>query len=248
FSSLLNYRHSPSAGHAQPAETVRAWEGMEVLHGGEERTNYPCTLSVDDLGEGFLLTAQVESSVEPQRLWEMMHTVMERLVEALELEPQRPVHSLDVMPEADKRQVLLEWNVSQTPFPQDKCIHQLFEDQAERTPQAVALIQDKLQLSYAELNARANRLAAFLREMGVGPDTRVALCLERGPEMVLALLAVLKAGGAYVPLDPGYPAQRLGFMLRDSAPRLLLAETGTIPGLAGVADAVPVIDLRADAD
>src|SRR5262249_52596791 len=121
-------------------------------------------------------------------------------------------------------------------------------DQAERTPQAVALIQDKLQLSYAELNARANRLAAFLREMGVGPDTRVALCLERGPEMVLALLAVLKAGGAYVPLDPGYPAQRLGFMLRDSAPRLLLAETGTIPGLAGVADAVPVIDLRADAD
>src|SRR5262249_10185849 len=200
-SALFNYRHSGGGKQTPPAETIKAWEGIEVLYGGEERTNYPCTFSVDDLGEGFLLTAQVESPVEPDRLCAMIHTAMERLVETLQMAPQRPVQSLDVMPEAEKRQVLLEWNANHAAYSQDKCIHQLFEAQAERTPEAIAVIHDSRQLTYGELNARANRLAAFLQEIGVRPDSRVALCLERSPEMIVGLLAVLKAGGAYVPLD-----------------------------------------------
>ena len=102
----------------------------------------------------------------------------------------------------------------------DKCIHELFEAQAAKTPDAVAVVFEDRQLTYGELNARANRLAHHLRGLGVKPDARVAICVERGLEMVVGLLAILKAGGAYVPLDPAYPQERLGFMLADAgAPR-----------------------------
>src|SRR5262249_2812316 len=185
---------------------------------------------IDDLGEGFLLTAQVQTPVEPQRLCRMMHTALERLVEALETEPGRALRSLDVLPENERRQVLIDWNATQALYPRDTCIHELFESQAGRTPEAIALAHRDRQLTYGELNARANRLAHFLRELGVGPDSRVALCLERELEMVVGLLAVLKAGGAYVPLDPSYPPERLGFILEDSAPCMLL--TASAPRLA----------------
>ena len=99
-------------------------------------------------------------------------------------------------------------------YPREKCVHELFEAQVERTPDAVALVDEEQSLTYGELNARANRLAHYLRELGVRPDARVAICMERSVEMVVALLATLKAGGAYVPLDPGYPLERLAYMLR----------------------------------
>src|SRR5262249_58096735 len=105
------------------------------------------------------------------------------------------------------------------------------EAQAERTPNAIAVAYEDQQLSYGELNARANRLAHYLREIGVSPDARVALYLERNLEMVVSMLAVLKAGGSYVPLDPGYPAERLDYMLQDSGPRALLVRHTSPPPL-----------------
>ena len=104
-------------------------------------------------------------------------------------------------------------------------VHELFEEQVEKTPDAVAVVYEDATLSYGELNRRANQLAHYLRELGVGPDQRVAICMERSLEMVVGLLGVLKAGGAYVPLDPAYPVERLRYMLDDSAPVAVLTQS-----------------------
>ena len=100
------------------------------------------------------------------------------------------------------------WNDTQTDYPKDQCIHQLFEAQVARTPEAIAVVFEDQQLTYDELNTRANQLAHYLQGLGVVPDVLVGICMERSLEMVVALLGILKAGGAYVPLDPGYPKER----------------------------------------
>ena len=109
-------------------------------------------------------------------------------------------------------------------YPDDRCVHELFEAQAANVPDAIAVVFDDDQLSYGELNRRANQLAHHLRELGVRPDSRVAICVERSFEMIVGLLAILKAGGAYVPLDPDYPIERLRFMLEDASPVALLTQ------------------------
>ena len=197
-------RHSPGAVQQPSAETVRAWEGIRMLR-AEERTNYPFTLSVDDLGGEFALTAQTPVSIGPLRVCRFMHMALQSVVEALETAPATAVRTLEILPSDERHRLLCEWNDTRAEFPADKCVHQLFEEQVERSPDAVAVVFEEESLSYAELNARANRLAHYLQELGVKPDDRVALCVDRSLETVVALLAVLKAGGAYVPLDPAYP-------------------------------------------
>src|ERR1041385_86854 len=220
---------------------------MEVL-GGEERTNYPLTLSVDDLGEGFLLTAQVQKGIGAGRVCGFMSRALGHLVEMLETAPSTPARRLEVMPEAERQQVLEEWNATAAEYPRERCVHELFEEQVERTPGAVAVVFEDRKLAYSELNVRANRLAHHLRALGVGPESRVAICVERGLEMVVGVLGILKAGGAYVPLDPAYPRERLAFMLADSAPVALLTDSGSRGVLAGCTDSLAVIDLEMDAD
>ncbi|TNH41377.1 AMP-binding protein, partial [Photorhabdus luminescens] len=120
---------------------------------------------------------------------------------------------------------LLEtWNATETAYPDALCLHQLFEQQVEQTPDALALVYEDQTLSYAELNTRANRLAHQLIELGVAPDQRVAICMSRSPAIVVGILAILKAGGAYVPLDPAYPGERLVHILHDAAPTVVLAD------------------------
>src|SRR4029077_6122144 len=113
---------------------------------------------------------------------------------------------------------------SQVDYPNRQLIHELFEEQAARTPEAVAVVFEHQWLSYGELNRRANQLAHYLRHFGVRPDARVAVCMERSLEMIIGLLGIVKAGGAYVPLDPSYPRERLHYMLEDSQPLALLTE------------------------
>ena len=198
-------------------------EGISWLR-GQERTNYPVTLSVDDLGEGFGLSAQTVASIAPMRDCQFMHTALESLAEALQNTPAAPLHTLQVLPTAERHQLLYGWNDTRTEFPADKCVHELFQEQVLRTPDATAVVFEDGQLSYAELNARANRLAHYLRGLGIQPDDRIALCLERGFDMIVALLAALKAGAAYVPLDPAYPVDRIRFMLHDAEPRALITQ------------------------
>ena len=237
FSTLFNYRH----GHASQAGA--RLEGIELLR-LDERSNYPICLSVDDLGEDFALTAQVDAAVDPERLCAFMCQALESLVAALEAAPDTPLCALEVLPPAEKRCLLSEWNATDgTPLPQEG-LHRRFEAQAAKTPQATAVILQQEALAYGELNARANRLAHQLIALGVGPDAPVAIALERSFAMIVALLAVLKAGGAYVPLDPAYPAERLTFMLEDSGARILLTQEDLVQRLPRTAEHT----LRLDGD
>ncbi|WP_422824115.1 amino acid adenylation domain-containing protein, partial [Xenorhabdus entomophaga] len=143
-----------------------------------------------------------------------LHTVLQVMV----ANPQQPVREIDILSPAERRLLLGTRNATETAYSEQVCIHQLFEQQVKKTPDATAVIHQAQIFSYAELNVQANRLAHQLISLGVVPDQRVAICVTRSPAMVVALLAVLKAGGAYVPLDPAYPVDRLTYMLNDAAP------------------------------
>ncbi|HEY0857581.1 MAG TPA: amino acid adenylation domain-containing protein, partial [Albitalea sp.] len=247
FTALLNYRHS-GATHA-PAEAMDvAFEGITSM-ASAERTDYPLVLNVDDVGDRFCLTLQVQSPIDPQQVCAQMHTALQRLVDALSAAPATPLCRLDVLPEAQRRLLLAQdceaaGTSADMPF-----VHQRIEAQAARTPHAMAVVQhDGNALSYAALNERANRLARHLRGLGVRADARVAICMERSADLVVAMLAVLKAGGGYVPLDPGYPPQRLAFMVEDCAPAAVLTD-GRLGALPARTDGPPidVLDVRADA-
>nr|WP_248141654.1 non-ribosomal peptide synthetase [Burkholderia gladioli] len=190
------------------------------------------------------LTAQVIHPISPERVCGYMHHVLGQLADALEHAPHTAVRELAVLP-ADERELLLEtWNRTDTPYPAHLCVHQLFEQQVQRTPEAVALVWEEQSLTYDQLNIQANRLAHRLIELGVKPDTRVALCAERSPAMVIALLAILKAGGAYVPLDPAYPGERLSHILHDAQPLLLLADAVGQQTLADQWGQLPMLALE----
>ena len=157
------------------------------------------------------------------------------LLEAIVADPGQAISKLPLLTEAERHQLLVEWNDTAVEYPRDRCIHQLFEAQVERSPEATALVYETQQLTYGELNARANRLAHHLRSLGVGPEVLVGVCLERSLELVVGLLAILKAGGAYVPLDPSYPAERLAFMLQDTQAPVLLTEQRSLAKLPAYA-------------
>ncbi|RMT41054.1 amino acid adenylation domain-containing protein, partial [Pseudomonas syringae] len=237
FNALLNYRHIDVEVNQQAFE---AWQGIEHLH-GEERTNYPLTLSVNDEGVGFSLTVQAISSIDAQQVCAYMQTALEGVVSALEQSSEMPLAGLSVVPAAEREQLVFGLNATALDYPHEQTIHGLFEAQVERTPQAVAVVHGQQRLTYRELNAQANRLAHALRKQGVQPDSRVGICVERGVEMVVGLLAILKAGGGYVPLDPAYPVERIAYMLKDSTPAAVLAQSATEALLADVS--VPVINL-----
>ena len=146
------------------------------------------------------------------------------LLESIVATPEHPIADLTLLSAAEQRQLLVDWNNTQTDFPREQTIHQLFQEQAARTPDQLAIVYDNERVTYGELNARANQLAHHLSPRGAGPEVRVAICLERSVEMIVALLAVLKAGAAYVPLEPRYPADRTAFILQDSQARLLLTQ------------------------
>ncbi|HEX6746978.1 MAG TPA: amino acid adenylation domain-containing protein, partial [Longimicrobium sp.] len=165
---------------------------------------------------------------------------LRRMLEEMVADDTQPVDRLELLPAEERCSVVEEWNATDAAYPREACVHELFEAQVERTPGAEAVSFEGERLTYAELNARANRLAHHLHSLGVEPDARVALCVERGVEMVVAMLAVLKAGGAYVPLDPSYPDERLRYMLSDSRPAVLLASSALAARFA--AAGVPVLD------
>ncbi|MFJ5219342.1 amino acid adenylation domain-containing protein [Streptomyces sp. NPDC088354] len=246
FTSLFNYRRQrdSAAPHLSGLDAT-ALSGVDFVD-IEDRNNYPLTVSVDDLGGGFTLTVQVDDTVDPARIAELLRTALHQLVSALADEPSRPVNRIDVLPAAERDTLLHEFNATAVPFDEDATAHELFEAQVRATPDAVAVVHGDTVLTYAELNIRANRIAHRLRSLGVVPDRRVGICAGRSPETLIAMMAVLKAGGAYVPLDPAYPAERLRHMLTDSEPVAVL-----VHGLAararlrelGPDASMPVIDL-----
>ncbi|TLG92994.1 amino acid adenylation domain-containing protein, partial [Pseudomonas edaphica] len=234
FSSMLNYRHRGAA--TRSAEAQHAWEGMQTLV-NDGRTNYPLTLNVDDLGDGYDITALAQ--VDAQRVCGYLQNALAGLVEALEQAPHQALNRLPILGAEERQKLLVAFNATEVAYNLDQTLHGLFEAQVERTPDAVAVKAGDQQLTYRALNERANRLAHHLRELGVQPDSRVGICVERGLDMVVGLFAILKAGGGYVPLDPAYPLERIAYMLQDSAPVVVLAQDATRQLLGDV----PVLDL-----
>ncbi|HEX5886575.1 MAG TPA: amino acid adenylation domain-containing protein, partial [Pyrinomonadaceae bacterium] len=147
-----------------------------------------------------------------------------KLLEGIVAEPQQRVAQLELMDEAERRVLLTEWNQTARSYSWEACVHELVEQQAESRPKALALTYKDAEMTFGELNQRANRLAQYLRRLGVGPEVMVGICVERSLDWVVALLGILKAGGAYVALDPSYPAERLAYMLQDSSVPVLITE------------------------
>ena len=164
--------------------------------------------------------AELFESASIRRMLGHLQTGLENLI----ANPDQCISTLPLLKEPERHQLLVEWNDTKTDFPFDKCIHQLFEEQVERSPDAIAVVFEEEQLTYLELNQRANRIAHHLKTLGVGPEVLVGICVERSLEMVVGLLGILKAGGAYVPLDPAYPKDRLSHMLSSQASVVLTSE------------------------
>ncbi len=173
---------------------------------------------------------------------EVLAAQLQRVAMAMAAEDDLPVGRISLLSETERREALFAWNDTAQEEVPEACIHTLFEAQAERTPDGVALVQGDVRLRYRDLDARANQLAHHLIELGVGPDARVGLCLERTPDLVACALAVWKAGGAYVPLDPHYPPERIANQVRDSAPTVVL----TTAALADRFTDTPCVRLDAD--
>ena len=164
------------------------------------------------------------------------------LLEGIVANPQASIANLSLLSEAERHQLLVEWNNTVADYPQNQCIHHLFEEQVERVPDAIALIFDDKQLTYRELNSRSNQLAHHLQKLGVGSEVLVGICVERSVEMIVGCLSILKAGGTYVPLDPTYPQERLSFMLEDAQVPVLLTQQHLVERLGTHKSQVVALD------
>ena len=199
-----------------------AWEKRSFEYRGQ--TNFPLALIAYG-GEELLLRIEADSHRFDQRATDRIVGHLCQLLQQMACNLDAPVDTLHYLTPEESQGILVDWNRTRRDYPTDVCLHELFEQQVARSPDAVALIYDEQQLTYGQLNARANQLAHLLREQGVMPDTRVGVFMHRGFEMVISLYAILKAGGAYVPLDPDYPSERLTFMLEDSSCDLILTQS-----------------------
>jgi amino acid adenylation domain-containing protein len=232
-----------SAAQPEPAPAANSAAQADGTDGTEGAAAFDLTLTLSERngrigGSLEYATALFDAETIARHL-----AYLRRVLAQMVADERRSVARLELMSPEERAQVVEEWNATELPSPEGLCVHELFERRAEETPAATAVVFEGGELTYAELNARANRLAHRLRALGVVPDARVAICAERTPEMVAGLLAVLKAGGAYVPLDPAYPEERLRWLLEDSAPVAVLAHGSLAARFAGAG--VPVLELDA---
>ena len=236
FTSVFNYyRHSQGPG----PEPGGGLAGIRMLF-GRDRTNYPLTVGVDDAGTGFVVTVDAVGPGDPAQVCALLQTAAASLVGVLEDDPATPLRAVQVLDAAGRRQVQADWNDTAAAVPAAGGVHELVAARAVACPDAVAVVCGGVWLSYGALVQRAGALAGVLAAAGAGPEQVVGLCLDRGVEMITAMLAVWKAGAAYLPLDPGYPAARLAFMLADSGAGVVVSRRG-VGVAAGLAAGAPVV-------
>ncbi|MBW8849118.1 MAG: AMP-binding protein, partial [Burkholderiales bacterium] len=219
FTALLNYRHVGGSSVLAP-NAQAAWQGVHTLH-SQERTNYPFSISVNDAHEDFSLSVQVDQQLDPERVGTFMLQALAQLAHALAHAPHTPLRQMQLLPETEQAQ-LLAFNATEAAAPRWHSITQAFAAQVHLCPQAVALVDGELSLSYAQLDAHATELAHRLRASGVGPGQFVATLLPRSAALVIAELAVLKAGSAYVPVDTELPESRQALLLGSCRASALL--------------------------
>jgi aspartate racemase len=187
-------------------------------------TNFDLTLDIVERDGQYLIKFESNADLFEEATIERMMGHLETLLAGIIANPQQTISELPMLTDDQRRQLLVEWTNTSTDYPANKCVHELFDDQVERAPEAIAVTFDDEQLTYAELSRRANRLANYLRTLGVGPDTLVGVHMERSAQLIVALLGIIKAGGAYLPLDLAYPKERMEFMLADAKAPVLLTE------------------------
>ncbi len=239
FTSLLNYRYAGGADRDKAESARDAFEGFSLIR-GEERSNYPIMLAVDDLGDGLALDAQTQPGLAPERVCAFMLAALRGIADALEHEPSRALHTVDVLP-ASERASLLAVNATDVSLTA-ACVHDLVMDTARATPERVAVVCESARLTYGELARRAGALGVTLRASGARPGAFVGICVDRSTDMLVALLATLDAGAAYVPLDPAYPAARLSMMLEDAACTVLVAQERTRAAVVGFRGEILLLD------
>jgi amino acid adenylation domain-containing protein len=188
-------------------------------------SKFDLTLFMEDSQQGLVATCEYNTDLFNADNVTRMLGHFQTLLESVVSNPQQRISDLQLLTPSEVQQLLVEWNDTKTDYPQDKCIHELFEAQVEKTPDAIAVVFENQQLTYRELNNRANQLGHYLQKLGVKPEVIVGVCMKRSSEMLIALLAILKVGGAYLPLDPAYPQERLTFMVGDSQSKVLLTQS-----------------------
>jgi amino acid adenylation domain-containing protein len=197
---------------------------LSVIETDNEVAKFDLMLEVTETADGLRGLWQYNTDLFDEALVSRMSVNFLTLLEGIVANPDARLSSLPYLAERESHRLLVQWNNTAGAYPQDKCVHELFERLVEQRPDAVALIFEGERLTYRELNRRANQLAHHLMSLGVGPDVCVGIAMERSFEMVIGILAILKAGGAYVPLDPAYAPERLAFMLEDARLKLLLSQ------------------------
>jgi aspartate racemase len=238
FQVMFAYQNAPKQALEMPGLTVSP---VEIPN---ETAKFDLSLSMVDTDRGLIGRLAYNTDLFDDtticRILGNLQTLLKGVVE----NPERPIAALPILTDMERDQLLVEWNHTKREYPTDRCIHELFQAQVERTPDAIAVACADERLTYRALNTRANQLAHFLKIHGVGPEVLVGICMERSVEMLIGLLGILKAGGAYVPLDLAYPKERLAFMLRDSQPLILLTQQSLVERIP--AEEVKVICLDGD--
>lgn len=204
---------------------------MTLLQDENTSAQFDLTLDVTERPHGMECLLEYNTDIFEHSTAQRILTHFSNLLESIANNPQQRLRELPLLTEAERRKILVQWNDTARDYPRESCVHQLFEQQVERSPQAAALVFRDERITYAELNQRANQIAQYLRQVGVRPETRVGILLERSVEMPVALLAILKAGGAYVAFDPSYPPERLRYMIEDSDVSVLLTQKCLLAGL-----------------
>ncbi|MBV9689376.1 MAG: amino acid adenylation domain-containing protein, partial [Ktedonobacteraceae bacterium] len=230
FESIVAFENYPVEQTMQQMQhsglRISPWLEQQV----QERTNYPLTALALPGEQVQLAVSYQQQAIDAHLVSSMLH-LWQQVLQALVEQPEQPIAHLPLVSRTEQ-EVLYEWNATQQVYPQGECVHELFEQQAQWQPDAIALVQADAHLSYGDLNRRATQVAHLLQRHGVGPEVLVGLCLERSLDLIIAQLAVLKAGGGYVPMEPSLPPQRLGYQLHDAQVALVLTQRALLETVA----------------
>ena len=226
FQVMFILQNAPMENLELPGVNIKVFSSDIV------QAKFDLTLSMMETEKGLTASWDYNSDLFNDRTITVMAGHFQNILTAIVTNPQIQINQIPLLTAAEKQQILTAWNQTEIAYPEEKCIHQLFEKQVEKTPNAIAVIYENQQLTYRELNQKANQLANYLKTLGIKPETLVGICIERSLEMVIGLLGILKAGGAYVPIDPNYPAERIAYMLSDANVPILLSQKSLLSSLA----------------
>jgi amino acid adenylation domain-containing protein len=230
------------------ADRPLEFEGLSInpIRIESENAKFDLTLTLSEKGGQLRGTLNYNTDLFDRSTIQRMTAHLRTLLEGIVANPDQRIGKLPLLTAAEKHQLLVEWNDTKSDYRKNKCIQEVFEAQVEKTPDSIALVFESRQLSYRQLNDRANQLANHLKKLGIGAESHVGICMERSFDLIVGLLGILKAGAAYVPLEPTYPEDRLAFMLEDAQPKVLLTHARLRDKLAVYGGTAVCLDAEGD--